>query len=297
MKRTMLVLVAATLAVAACGSDDNPTTQQAASEPAEATTPQPEATTTTAEPEATTTEPKPDCTDGAVRGMFEHRRECLDGEWVDAPQERPTTTTAPPPPPPVPVDPALAWVNAQAAGVPAEAICPTWPTLMPPNGTRNISCTIVNPDLSEGTWAFTLNADISVSPPAYTETKAAPPPPLTRDQCVDTPEQGQFQKDSRAYLGQCLHFWASVFQFDANTGPCSFLASYGSAPHDRNYEFGDGIVRIDGGIMNCGLLGPVVDDSLVEVWAKALDVESYSTTIGGTNTYTVFEVVDIAVYA
>ena len=190
---------------------------------------------------------------------------------------------------PIVVDQAVAITNAQVHGVRADATC-AWPGTVV--AAAAVQCTVVNDDLSEGTWTLTLNPDMSITDPVYVETKARP---LTPEDCPSTPEQGQFQKDSTAYTGQCLHFWGNVFQFDANTGPCSFLGKYGSSPWEQNYEFSDAIIRVDGGA-NCGLLGPVVDGSFVEVWAKATGTESYSTTIGGTNTYTVFEVVNIAVY-
>lgn len=124
------------------------------------------------------------------------------------------------------------------------------------------------------------------------ETKARP---LIRTDCTATPPDGQFQKDSTAWTGQCLHFWAYVFQFDANTGPCSFLGNYGSTAYRYGYKFSGAIIRVDGG-QRCDLLGPVVEGDMIEIWAVASGVESYSTTIGGTNTYTVFQLVDVTVY-
>jgi hypothetical protein len=178
------------------------------------------------------------------------------------------------------------------AGVPPTAEC-NFPKSLPADATGHSKCTVVNPDGSEGVW--TVDYDTSwklIGQPAYTETKAAP---YNRDTCTETPPEGQFQKDSSDSLGRCLHFWADVFQFDANTGPCTFLGHYGSAPHNRNYQFSDAIIRVDGGV-RCNLLDPVVEDSLVEVWAVNAGIESYNTTFGGTNTYTVFQLVDIVAY-
>jgi hypothetical protein len=135
------------------------------------------------------------------------------------------------------------------------------------------------------------------SPPTTPPTTLPAPPPLTRQDCTATPEQLQFQKNSLATQGLCLHFWAYVFQFDANTGPCAFLGYYGSGPHNRNYNFSDAIIQVEGNAYtNCGLLGPVVDGSFIEVWAVNDGTESYDTTAGGSNTYTKFSLVDIAVY-
>lgn len=107
------------------------------------------------------------------------------------------------------------------------------------------------------------------------------------------PPEGVFSKDSGSTTGRCLHFYASVFQFDANTGPCTFLGNYGSTPHEYSYLFSGGIISVRASPEQCPKMGPVVEDDIVEIWAVNEGIESYETTIGGSNTYTVFEVVDI----
>jgi hypothetical protein len=132
---------------------------------------------------------------------------------------------------------------------------------------------------------------------------------VTKEQCEETPPQKIFVKDSRATEGRCLHFWARVFQFDQNTGPCNFLAKYGDAPHRRWSDFGDAIVSVEGlrgegGVVNgvsipgetCALLAEIVEDDLVEIWGVNVTTESYSTTSGGSNTYTLFAIIDIIKY-
>jgi hypothetical protein len=134
--------------------------------------------------------------------------------------------------------------------------------------------------------------------------------PVVKEECQDIPPAGVFQKDSASYVGTCIHFWANVFQFDANTGPCSFLGFYGNYPAQYNFQYEGGTVRVDGreqptGVSvadgsrsvpggTCGLLGPIVDGDNVEVWGVVDSVDSYSTTVGGTNTYTIVKIVDIA---
>lgn len=192
----------------------------------------------------------------------------------------------------VPVDEAAALSSATAAGLPAWVTTCGFPTEIKIGYSSSITCSVVNLDGSEGAWSFELSSDMTATPPAYVETKARP---LNRTDCTATPPDGQFQKDSTAWTGQCLHFWAYVFQFDANTGPCSFLADYGSAAYRYSYKFSDAIIRVDGG-ERCHLLAPVVEGDMIEIWAVATGVESYTTTIGGTNTYTVFELIDVTVY-
>jgi len=159
----------------------------------------------------------------------------------------------------------------------------------------------------------------TTSTTSTTTTTLAPLPVLTRDDCSETLPEGVFTKDSASYQGSCIHFWASVFQFDSNTGPCQFLGKYADGPRSRWYEFSDAIVSVSGekeetdfriaellypGLKltkappqrNCDLLAPIVADDLVEVWGLILGVDSYSTVGGGSNSYTVIQVVDIQKY-
>ena len=196
------------------------------------------------------------------------------------------------PPAPVAVDEVQAHGAAVAAGLPAAATC-AYPEAIVEGTSETVTCYIYNLDGSEGTWSFLLTSDGTiVSAPTYQQTTAAPP---TRATCIATQPQGQFQKDSVGYVGQCMHFWAYVFQFDANTGSCTFLGEYGDKAYTRDYQFSDAVIAVDGGEA-CSLLGPVVDGSYVEVWALNLGVHEYQTTLGGTNTYTGFALVDITVY-
>lgn len=192
----------------------------------------------------------------------------------------------------VPVDEAAALANATAAGLPAGITTCDLPSEIEVGDSVTVVCRVVNLDGSEGAWGFGLNSDMTTTTPTYVETKARA---LSRADCTATPPDGQFQKDSTAWTGQCLHFWAYVFQYDANTGPCSFLGNYGSTAYRYGYKFSDAIIRVDGG-ERCDMLGPVVEGDMIEIWAVATGVESYSTTIGGTNTYTVFQLVDVTVY-
>jgi hypothetical protein len=151
-----------------------------------------------------------------------------------------------------------------------------------------------------------------------TTTTLPPLPVLSRDYCTNTPPDGIFTKDGNATKGQCLHFWANIFQFDANTGPHQFLGRYGDTSHYRNYQYSDATVSIEcidamdedtwrsftltQGFEayaippqnTCALLAPIAQDDMVEIWAVNWGTASYSTTMGGTNSYTQFVLVDIA---
>ena len=153
-----------------------------------------------------------------------------------------------------------------------------------------------------------------------TSTTLAPLPVLNRDYCTNTPVEGIFTKDGDATKGQCLHFWVNIFQFDANTGPHQFLGYYADSPHWRRWDFSDAVVKVEcsDGVTSqtwrnfasdqdfdtyampprdaCFLLEPITQDDLVEVWAVNIGTDSYETTMGGSNSYTQFAIVDIAKY-
>jgi hypothetical protein len=131
--------------------------------------------------------------------------------------------------------------------------------------------------------------------------------------CTETPVQGVFLKDSGSSKGECLHFWATVFQFDANTGPCALLARYGDKAYRNSYQFTGGIVRIEGlkgpsvavdsssgSVLlpndSCNQLRPIIEGNQIEVWGINTGTSSYSTTAGGGNTYTKFGLVDAYKY-
>ena len=149
----------------------------------------------------------------------------------------------------------------------------------------------------------------STTRPPTTTTTALPAPVLTKEMCTETASEGQFMKDSVALVGTCMHFWANVFQFDSNTGKCSLLANYGDGPARYNFDYDGGITRIDGSTGSgkvvqsaagrvqlppdsCAQLGPITQGDNIEVWGIVLGVESYSTKMGGSNSYTVIGLVD-----
>jgi hypothetical protein len=145
--------------------------------------------------------------------------------------------------------------------------------------------------------------------PPTTTTTTLPAPILTKEMCTETASEGQFMKDSAALVGTCMHFWANVFQFDSNTGKCSLLAKYGDGPARYNFDYDGGTIRIDGSTGlgdvvqssagrvqlpsdSCVQLGPITQGDNIEVWGIVLGVESYTTTMGGSNTYTEIGLVD-----
>lgn len=297
-RRNDLRLLLAITLLSACGSSST----QSSSAETKTTSAAAEATGTTDAP--TTTQPATTTTRRPT-GNDEQTDCTVHEDFRDSDQDGFGTCE----PRTVPVDSAAVLGAGQFLGVPAGAQCSVPPTRKS-GYPFQVICKVSNFDGSEGEWKYTIGVDDLMSvAPAYIETKSAP---LGRANCTETPPEGQFQKDSLSSAGRCLHFWASVFQFDANTGPCSFLANYGSQAHNRNYKFSDAIIRLDAkeplgwgedpGIWderipnNCGLLGPVVEGNLVEVWAVNIGVDSYDTVIGGSNTYTKFLLVDIVVY-
>jgi hypothetical protein len=158
----------------------------------------------------------------------------------------------------------------------------------------------------------TLVTTTTTRPPTTTTT-TIPAPILTKEMCTETASEGQFSKDSISLVGTCMHFWAYVFQFDANTGRCSLLARYGDGPARYNFDFEGGTIRVDGSTgpgkvvqsnagrvqlppNSCVQLGPIVEGDKIEIWGLVQGVQSYSTTAGGSNTYTVIDLVDAYKY-
>ena len=159
----------------------------------------------------------------------------------------------------------------------------------------------------------TTIATTTTTRPPTTTTTTIPAPILTKEMCTETASEGQFSKDSAALVGTCMHFWAYVFQFDANTGRCSLLARYGDGPARYNFDFEGGTIRVDGSTGpgkvvqsnsgrvqlppdSCVQLGPIVEGDKIEIWGLVQGVQSYSTTAGGSNTYTVINLVDAYKY-
>ncbi|CAB4371291.1 unannotated protein [freshwater metagenome] len=140
-------------------------------------------------------------------------------------------------------------------------------------------------------------------------TTTLPPPILTKAMCTETPPDGMVTKDGNSFTGQCLHFWAHVFQFDAATGPCTLMANYSNSWHKYNFEYGNAILMIDsnqsfgaavtstqGKVQlpsnSCAQLGPISQGDNIEVWGIAQGTSSYSTKAGGTNQYLKIGLVD-----
>jgi hypothetical protein len=87
------------------------------------------------------------------------------------------------------------------------------------------------------------------------------------------------------------------------------LANYGDGPARYNFDYDGGTIRIDGSTGlgdvvqsaagrvqlppdSCVQLGPIIQGDNIEVWGIVLGVESYTTTRGGSNTYTEIGLVD-----
>lgn len=182
----------------------------------------------------------------------------------------------------------------------------------------------LRPPVTTGSTATT--GQTTTLPPATTEaptTSSVPLPPLTRADCVDTPSEGIFLKSPLRSAGSCLHFFASIFQFDSATGSCGFLAMYGESAHSNAVDFSGAVINIEavdligwddisssGDVItdslpsyeksakerispNCELLDPIVQGDLVELWAVNIGNELYTTVGGDTRSYTRFLLVDV----
>lgn len=90
-------------------------------------------------------------------------------------------------------------------------------------------------------------------------------------------------RDPEQFIGQCFTVVALIIQYDQNTGPCSFRASFDSRPREYNFEYlGDNaFFAFD---EPCPDLNPVGVDDVLEVRAVVLGGIDYETTMGGSTT-------------
>lgn len=103
-------------------------------------------------------------------------------------------------------------------------------------------------------------------------------------------------KDPDATVGQNFIVYGSIWQFDAASGKCSFLAATAPAAMENDWEYPtDAMVFGGDGETECPLLGPIVEGDVVKMWVTNDGSYSYDTQIGGNTTVPLFEVKQIEV--
>lgn len=101
-------------------------------------------------------------------------------------------------------------------------------------------------------------------------------------------------KNPDAYLGQTMVVYASITQFDAATGKCTFRANVAHTNMAASYEYEHNSIFTGGdGDSNCPALADFVTDDEVRITATSMGSFSYDTQIGGNTTVPMFKVENI----
>ncbi|WP_354497841.1 hypothetical protein [Mycetocola sp. 2940] len=133
---------------------------------------------------------------------------------------------------------------------------------------------------------------------AAPEQEQPAPVPEDLSAYVEIPERdfALLVKDPDAAVGKNLVVYGSVWQFDAASGKCSFLASTASALMESDWEYSQDVMAFGGdGESDCPLLAPVVEGDVVKMWVTNTGSYSYDTQIGGNTTVPLFEVKQVEV--
>ncbi len=98
-------------------------------------------------------------------------------------------------------------------------------------------------------------------------------------------------KNPDAIKGQYFQMYVQIFQYDAATGPCGFLAYWDSNSHSYNFDYrGDNASFVSGSAGVCPALNGIDEGDTVRVWAQSLGSYSYDTQSGGNTTVPKFNV-------
>lgn len=108
-------------------------------------------------------------------------------------------------------------------------------------------------------------------------------PDLAAFPALDGGTWAQIIKNPDAYEGTRAVLYGEVVQFDVNTGACSFRMQTGPAQTEHSFDY-DQNTFVNAGASNCDLLGPIVQDDHLRIWATVTGAYTYSTTIGGSAT-------------
>ena len=98
------------------------------------------------------------------------------------------------------------------------------------------------------------------------------------------------EKDPDAYTGTCVHFWANISQYDANTGVCSFRAGLSAVRSTYWLDYSGNAMFLTDSDTDCPELDGIDVDDFIEVWAIGSGSLTYDTTIGGSATATLWTI-------
>lgn len=144
-----------------------------------------------------------------------------------------------------------------------------------------------------GSIAMNDSPRAAVSSDAATDEPAIDPASFKE---VDERTYALLVKDPDASIGQQLIVYGNVFQFDAATGKCSFLANTSHAMQANSFDYEHNALATGGdGEDDCPILDPVVEGDNVKLWVTVLGSLSYETQIGGNTTVPHFAVEQVEI--
>lgn len=153
------------------------------------------------------------------------------------------------------------------------------------------SPTFEEPEPAEPEVSSAPSASETPTPTPSPEPAPEPEPDLAAFQPLDERSFALLARDPDAHVGQQLILTGVVYQFDAATGRCGFLANVG---HDRvtySYDYLQNAIFTAGdGWDDCPVLDDVVEEDHIRMWVTTLGSFSYDTQIGGNTTVPSFEV-------
>jgi hypothetical protein len=114
-------------------------------------------------------------------------------------------------------------------------------------------------------------------------------------QPVSSRQLSKVNKNPDKYAGDVLVVYGRIFQFDAATGQCAFMANISHTPmaYDFEYEYNSMFTAGDG-LTDCPKLDDVVEDDIVQMTVTLEESFSYDTQAGGNTTVPKFKVEKIS---
>ncbi|MGW6174082.1 hypothetical protein ACWF5H_11370 [Arthrobacter sp. NPDC055138] len=114
-------------------------------------------------------------------------------------------------------------------------------------------------------------------------------------QPVSARQLSKLNKNPDKYADDVLVVYGRVYQFDAATGQCAFMAKISHAPmtYDFEYEYNSMFTSGDG-FIDCPKLDDVVEDDIVQMTVTLEESFSYDTQAGGNTTVPKFKVEKIS---
>ena len=138
--------------------------------------------------------------------------------------------------------------------------------------------------------------DETVEPEQAEEPTEAAPVDLANFTEVDERTFALLVKDPDAHVGEELIVYGSIRQFDAATGPCTFLANTSYAQMESSFDYSNNTFFKAGDANDdCPIAAPIVEDDHIKAWVTVEGSFSYDTQIGGNTTVPLFNLENVEI--